>query len=292
MKLATVLIQGIEHFGVVDGESFIDLSSAFAGRCHDIPELLAADLLDEARQHAAAARTRVPLSSVSFLPVVARSDARMFALGWSYKDHQLETGKDAAQFPNMFSKLPQSLVGHGQALIKPRVSDMFDFEGEVAIIIGKAGRHIPEAEAPAHIAGFSIVNDGSVRDLQKQSITAGKNFDASSAYGPWLVTADEIPDPGAMVLSTRLNGEVMQHSPFSLMAWSLPYLVHYISTFCLLRPGDAISTGTPGGIGAKRSPPRFMKGGDVIEVEVTGIGVLRNVVQEESLSPVQEASGK
>jgi 2-keto-4-pentenoate hydratase/2-oxohepta-3-ene-1,7-dioic acid hydratase in catechol pathway len=182
----------------------------------------------------------------------------------------------------MFSKLPQSLVGHGQALIKPRVSNMFDYEGEVAIIIGKAGRHIAQADAAAHIAGFSIVNDGSVRDLQKQSITAGKNVDASSAYGPWLVTADEIPDPGAMVITTRLNDETMQHSAFSLMAWDLSYLVHYVSTFCRLQPGDSISTGTPGGIGARRSPPRFMQAGDVIEVEVTGIGVLRNVVQDEA----------
>jgi 2-keto-4-pentenoate hydratase/2-oxohepta-3-ene-1,7-dioic acid hydratase in catechol pathway len=282
MKLATVSIQGAERFGVVDGESFIDLSGHFAGRCHDIPGLLANDLLDEARKYAAAAEAPIPLSGVAYLPVVARADARMFALGWSYKDHQLETNKDATPFPNMFSKLPQSLVGHEQALIKPRVSEMFDYEGEVAIIIGKAGRHISQAAASAHIAGFSIVNDGSVRDLQKQSITAGKNFDASSAYGPWLVTADEVPDPGGMVITTRLNGETMQHSPFSLMVWDLSYLVHYVSTFCRLQPGDSISTGTPGGIGARRSPPRFMKAGDIIEVEVTGIGVLRNVVREEA----------
>lgn len=284
MKLATVSIRGTERFGVVDGESFIDLSGHFAGRCHDIPALLASNLLDEARRHAAAAKARIPLSDVTFLPVVARADARMFALGWSYKDHQLETSKDATPFPNMFSKLPQSLVGHEQALIKPRVSEMFDYEGEIAVVIGKAGRHISQADAAAHIAGFSIVNDGSMRDLQKQSITAGKNFDASSAFGPWLVTADEIPDPGAMVLTTRLNGETLQHSPFSLMVWDLAYLVHYVSSFCRLQPGDSISTGTPGGIGARRSPPRFMEAGDVIEVEVSAIGVLRNVVMDESLS--------
>ncbi len=118
--------------------------------------------------------------------------------------------------------------------------------------------------------------------MQKQSITAGKNFDASSAYGPWLVTADEVPNPGDMEITTRLNGETMQHSPFSLMVWDLSYLVHYVSTFCQLQPGDSISTGTPCGIGARHSPPRFMKAGDVIEVEVTGIGVLRNVVRDEA----------
>ena len=284
MKLATVLTEGNERFGAVSGDSFIDLSARYSGRCSDIPALLESGLVDDARRYVESdgMLNAVALKGLEFKPVIARTSARIFALGWSYKDHQLETGKNATPFPSMFNKLPQSLVGHEQPVVKPLASEMLDFEGEIAIVIGKAGRHIAQASASAHIAGFTILNDVSARDWQKHSVTAGKNFDASSAYGPWLVTCDEIPEPADMVLTTRLNGEVMQHSAFSLMAWDLAYLVHYVSTFTRLQPGDAISTGTPGGVGALRQPPRFMKAGDQIEVEVTGIGVLRNRVEGES----------
>ena len=291
MKLCTIAVAGGETFGAVVGDVFHDLGGHFAGRCSDIAGLLAGDHLEEARRYleevsnerTAAGARETPVSEVAFLPVISRSDARIFALGWSYKAHQEETGKDATPFPTLFNKLPQSLVGHGQALIKPRASEMYDYEGEIAIVIGREGRHIPRESALAHIAGYTIVNDGSVRDWQKQSVAAGKNFDASSAMGPWLVTTDEIGDPRQMVLTTRLDGEVMQHSPFSLMAWDLDYLVHYVSTFTRLRPGDVISTGTPGGVGARRNPPRYVRAGEVIEVEVTGIGTLRNQVADEAV---------
>ena len=282
MKLATVRAAGSTRFGAVVKEGFLDLSAKFKGRAADLAGLLAGNLVGEAARHCAEAEPDYKLSEVSFLPPNPRLDMRLFALGWAYKDHQLETGKEAPQHPNMFSKHPQSLVGHGQPLIRPQISANFDYEGEIVIVIGKAGRHIPAARAMDHIAGYSILNDGSIRDFQKHSVTAGKNFDESSAFGPWMVTKDEIRDPMQMVLTTRLNGQQMQRSSFDLMAWDLGDLIHYVSTFCRLEPGDAISTGPPGGVGSRRTPPVWMKAGDVIEVEVTGIGTLRNTIVDES----------
>jgi 2-keto-4-pentenoate hydratase/2-oxohepta-3-ene-1,7-dioic acid hydratase in catechol pathway len=281
MRLATVRLAGETRFGAVVDDGFVDLTSRL--QCRDIPELYEKGMLAAAQRHVAEARPDRPLGAFEFLPVISRPEARVFALGWAYKDHQVETGKEAPAFPNMFSKHPQSLVGHEQALVKPPESDQLDYEGEIVIVIGKAGRRIPPARAREFIAGFTIMMDGSVRDWQKHSVTAGKNFDASSSCGPWLVTQDEIPDPQRMVLTTRLNGAKMQHSGFDLMAWDLGYLVNYVSTFCRLQPGDAISTGTPGGVGARRTPPVFMKAGDLIEVDVTGIGTLRNRIVDEDM---------
>ena len=282
MKLATVEINGQPHFGAITEHGFIDLGKRFGQRCTDLVGLFSHDLLAEAqRMVASASAADHPLSGLKYLPVNPRLDMRMFALGWAYKAHQLEAGKEDLLYPNMFSKHPQSLVGHDQAIVLPKVSDRFDFEGEVAIMIGKSGRHIAVKDAMSHIAGYSIVMDGSLRDYQKHSVTAGKNFDGSSAFGPWLVTRDEITDPKTMVLTTRLNGAVMQHSGFDLMAWDLGELVHYISCICRLEPGDVIATGTPGGVGHRRDPQIFMKAGDVLEVEVTPLGILRNQVVPE-----------
>lgn len=278
MKLASIRLRGKNTFGAVRDDGFVDLGARLHGRCVDLVDLLAQDLVAEARQMVASVPADARLDEVQWLPVNPRQDMRMFALGWAYKAHQLEAGKEDLLHPNMFSKHPQSLVGHGQPIVRPSVSDRFDFEGEVAIIIGKGGRHIPADQAMAHIAGYSIVMDGSVRDYQKHSVTAGKNFDASSSFGPWMVTADEIPEPKSMVLTTRLNAQVMQHSGFDLMAWDLGGLVHYISSICSLLPGDVISTGTPGGVGHRRDPQVFMVPGDVLEVEVSQIGILRNTV--------------
>ena len=173
------------------------------------------------------------------------------------------------------------MVGSGQQIVRPLVSTRFDYEGEIVIVIGKAGRHIRESNAMEHVAGYSIGMDGSIRDWQLHSVTAGKNFDNSSAYGPWLVTRDEIPNPKLMTLVTRLNGNQMQCSSYGLLQWETAQLVAYVSTICRLEPGDAISTGTPGGVGNKRNPQVFMKAGDKLEIEVSGIGVLSNTIVDE-----------
>jgi 2-keto-4-pentenoate hydratase/2-oxohepta-3-ene-1,7-dioic acid hydratase in catechol pathway len=282
MRLATLRKDARARFGAVVGEGFIDLSERMQGKCSDLRDLLARGLLPEAGRLCRGARPDFALNDATFLPLIPNPETRIFALGWAYKDHQLEGGIQELEFPQMFSKHPQSLVGHAQPIIKPRISERFDYEGEVAIVIGKAGRHIAPERAMEHIAGYSILMDGSVRDWQKHSITAGKNFDGSSAYGPWLATRDEVPDPKQMTLCTRLNGREMQRSSFGLMAWDLGFLLNYISTFTRLEPGDAISTGTPGGVGHRRNPQVFMKAGDELEIEVSGVGVLRNRVVEES----------
>jgi len=280
MKLASVKLHGQKTYGAVNERGFVDLGARFGSGCHDLVGLFERDMLAQATQ-LAQGPVDASLTDLIYLPVNPRMDMRMFALGWAYKAHQLEAGKEDLTHPNIFSKHPQSLVGHGQAIVCPRMSDRFDFEGEVAIVIGKGGRHIPVEQAIQHIGGYSIVMDGSLRDYQKHSLTAGKNFDASSAFGPWLVTPDELGDPKKMELTTRLNGQVMQHSGFDLMAWDLAELIHYLSGIFTLQAGDVISTGTPGGVGHRRDPQIFMKAGDMLEIEVSGIGVLRNPVVDE-----------
>ena len=281
MRLATVKAGGATRFGAVVEVGFIDLSARFRGRCEDIAGLLAGNLVADAMTLVSGAKPDWAPDELTFLPPNPRRDARMFALGVAYKDHQLETGRSDAEFPSLFSKHPQALVGHAQPLVRPRCSDKFDYEGEIVVVIGKPGRHIPAAAALDHVAGYSILVDGSVRDFQKHSVTAGKNFDASSAYGPWIVTRDEIPDRKKMVLTTRLNGKEMQKSALGMLIWNLEFIISYVSTMTRLEPGDAISTGTPAGVGHRRNPPVFMKAGDLLEVEVSGIGTLRNTVIDE-----------
>lgn len=283
MKLATVIVAGTPRFGAVTRDGFVDLSARFGERCTSLKALLEGGLLGEAERLIDGASADYKLAELQFLPVIPNPEARIFALGWSYKSHQLETGHADVEFPSIFSKHPQSLVGHAQSLVRPRASVKFDFEGEIVLVIGKAGRHIPKDQAMAHIAGYSILVDGSLRDFQKHSVTAGKNFDCSSSYGPWMVTSEEIPDWTKMELTTRLNGTQMQHSLFGLLNWDLPFIINYISTFTKLLPGDAISTGTPAGVGHRRDPQVFMKAGDVLEVEVTGIGILRNPIVDEKI---------
>lgn len=279
MRLATVEAEGRQFLAAITDAGVVDLSSRLS-ECPDLRSLLANDRLDEARS-VAAGSADYPLDHVAFLPPNARADARVYALGWAYKAHQVETSKDAPEFPVVFDKQPQAFVGSGRPLIKPRASQAYDFEGEIALVIGKGGRDIPADQAIEHIAGYTLVMDGSARDYQKHSITAGKNFDSSSACGPWMVTRDEIPDPAGLVLTTRLNGDQVQHSGFDLMVWDIGFLINYLSTIFALQPGDIISTGTPAGVGNRRNPQLFMKAGDVVEVEVSGIGTLRNQVVDQ-----------
>jgi 2-keto-4-pentenoate hydratase/2-oxohepta-3-ene-1,7-dioic acid hydratase in catechol pathway len=182
----------------------------------------------------------------------------------------------------MFIRFTDTLIGHGGKLIRPKVSDNFDFEGELAVVIGKAARHITPEQAFDHIAGYTCFVDGSVRDYQKFSVTSGKNFPGTGPLGPWLVTTDEIPDPSRLTLSTRLNGAQVQHSPTELLIYSIPQIIAFCSDFTQLSPGDVIATGTPEGVGHSRKPPLWMKPGDVLEVDISSIGTLRAHVADES----------
>ncbi|WP_181196732.1 fumarylacetoacetate hydrolase family protein [Paraburkholderia sp. BL25I1N1] len=272
-------IAGVARFVAITDNGFVELGSHFEGRCDCLADLFRDDLLAEAKDIVAYAADTVPLGTMRYLPALPDDKCRVIAIGWAYADHQLETGRAAPEFPSFFFKIHEAFVGHGEPLSKPHVSDRFDFEGEVALVIGKGGRDIPLDQGRSHIGGYTILMDGSVRDWQKHSIPAGKNFASSSSIGPWITTADEIDDPAGMLLTTYLNGKLMQQSEFGQMAWDLGYLVHYLSNIFPLRPGDIISTGTPAGVGQKRQPPVFMAAGDVLEVGVEGIGVLRNPIE-------------
>ncbi len=242
-------------------------------------------LLEAGRMAEAAgvAQADMPLEGLRFLPVIP-DPAKIVCVGLNYRDHVAETGRTVTEKPALFVRFPESQVGHGEPIIRPRVSERFDYEGELAVIIGTGGRHIPRAEALRHVAGYSCYNEGSVRDwqLHTSQFLPGKSFDRSGSFGPWMVTADEIPDPSKLTLETRLNGQVVQRTTTDLMITDVPGVIEYLSTVLPLRPGDVIVSGTPGGVGAKRNPPLWMKPGDVAEVEISGIGVLRNTVEDEA----------
>jgi 2-keto-4-pentenoate hydratase/2-oxohepta-3-ene-1,7-dioic acid hydratase in catechol pathway len=220
-----------------------------------------------------------PLDAVTFAPVIPDPD-KIICVGLNYAAHVKETGREVTEKPALFPRFAGCQVGHLQPMIRPRESAEFDYEGELAVIIGKGGRHIAVEDALFHVAGYACYNDGSIRDWQRHTsqFLPGKNFVGTGAFGPWMVTTDEIPDPSRLMLTTRLNGRVVQHSSTGEMINPVPKLIAYISTFIPLLPGDVIVTGTPEGVGMKRSPPLWMKPGDVVEVEIGSIGILRNSV--------------
>lgn len=223
----------------------------------------------------------IPLSSVALLPPIPDPD-KVFCVAVNFHEPARE-GKPVPEYPLLFTRFADSLVGHEAPLVKPDVSDRFDFEGEVAVVIGRPGRRITREAAMAHVAGYACFNDGSVRDWQKHSsqFTPGKNFYRSGSFGPWLVTADTIPDPARLSLETRVNGVVRQRIGLDRFIFDIPWLISYISAFTPLAAGDVIVTGTPSGFGSSREPPEFLQPGDMIEVAVSGIGTLRNTVHVE-----------
>lgn len=270
---------GSARWGMVEGEEVIDLSS-FAP---DLKSFLA--LNQEIDGHEAAAQPRYALQDIAFLPPITKPD-KIICVGLNYLSHILEGGRPTPTptQPTIFTRFANSQVGHLQPMLRPRVSDRLDFEGELAVVIGKTGRHVPRAEAAAMIAGYSCYNDGSVRDWQRHTtqFTPGKNFPATGAFGPWLVTPDAFGDPAKATLETRLNGEVMQSATVDDLVFDVPALIEYCSSFTVLEPGDVIITGTTGGVGAYREPPIWLKPGDIVDVEISGIGVLRNPVSQEA----------
>ena len=280
MKLASYLTEGRPAFGVVTENGVITMNDRLTGRCHSLRQAIAAGALDEMREIAAHAKPDHDLAGLRFLPVIPFPH-KFLCVGINYKSHAAETGNAAAEKPNIFTKFHDTLVAHEGEMMRPKASVQFDFEGELAVIIGRGGRAIPEAAALDYVAGYTCCCDGSVRDFIKASLITGKNFPASTPIGPWMVTADEIPDPSKLTLVTRLNGTEMQRSGTDMLIHSVAALISYCSNFTPLSPGDVISTGTPDGIGAKRTPPVWMKAGDVLEVEISKIGTLRNRVEEE-----------
>lgn len=221
-------------------------------------------------------------ASLQFTPVIP-DPARIICVGINYLAHIREMGREKPDYPTLFTRFPDSLVGHGEPIVRPRVSAQYDYEGELAIVIGRPARYVSAADALDYIAGYTCFLDGSVRDWQRHTtqFIPGKNFPATGSCGPWLVTTDEIPDPSRLELQTRVNGEVLQRAPISDLCFDVRRIVEYCSGFCLLNPGDIIATGTPSGVGFARKPPRWLLPGDVVEVEITEIGTLRNEVRDE-----------
>ncbi len=205
---------------------------------------------------------------------------KILCVGVNYRPHIEEMGREMPDYPVVFTRFAQSLVGDGEPIVRPSVSRQYDFEGELAVVIGRRGRHIGRDDAHAYIAGYCCFMDGSIRDWQSHTpqFIAGKNFDRSGAIGPRLVPADEVGDTARLELTTRVNGEVMQHGFVADLVFDIPALIEYCSTFTELRPGDVIATGTPGGVGAARTPPRWLEPGDTVEVDISSVGTLRNPV--------------
>jgi 2-keto-4-pentenoate hydratase/2-oxohepta-3-ene-1,7-dioic acid hydratase in catechol pathway len=283
MKLVSFISAGRPSYGVVTASGVIDLGRRLGDRCPTLRRLLAARALPEAERIARTAAPDFPLEDLELTPVIPDPD-KIICVGLNYRDHVAETGRTVTEKPALFARFAVSQVGHLQPLVKPAVSDEFDYEGELAVVIGDGGRHIPAERALESVAGYSCYNEGSVRDWQRHTsqYLAGKTFAGTAGFGPWLATADEIPDPSQLMLETRLNGQIVQHATTDLMITSVPEQIAYISTVLPLLPGDVIVSGTPGGVGAKRAPPLFMRPGDVAEVEISGIGVLRNPVVAEA----------
>ena len=280
MKLASYAVDGRKAFGAVIEDAVVTLNERLGGRYDGLRQALAACALADLKKAAEAATPDHRLVDVRLLPPIPDPE-KILCAGINYRSHAAETGRDLPKQPSMFIRLANTLTGHEGELIRPSVSQSFDFEGELALVIGRAGRHIPVEQALDHVAGYTCFVDGSVRDYQKISVSSGKNFPGTGPLGPWIVTTDEIPDPKRLTLVTRLNGQEVQRSGTDLLIYSVPQIIAFCSQFTPLAPGDVIATGTPEGVGHRRNPPLWMKPGDVLEVEISGIGTLRNRVVDE-----------
>ena len=268
---------GRQSFGYLTGNAAGIVDVGRRTGLADLKTAIAEGLIEQGATHGDEAD--VALADISYLPTITNPD-KILCVGLNYKAHQEETGRGGESSPTIFVRFAAAQMGHEQPMVRPLESRTLDFEGEIAMVIGRAGRRIKREDALDHVIGFGIYNDGSVREYQRQTsqFTPGKNFTGTGGFGPWMMTLDEIGDLDEMEITTRLNDEVMQNSKASLLVFGFAELIEYCSTFIELVPGDVIVTGTPGGVGAARKPPVFMDEGDVIEVEVKPIGTLKNTV--------------
>ena len=276
MRWVSYAIDGGETYGPLVGGGVADAGTVAAAP-KTLKEAIAAQRLADIAGELA--KADYPLDRIRYLPTIPRPD-KILCVGLNYREHQEETGRGGEANPTIFVRFAAAQVAHNEAMLRPRESNTLDFEGEIALVIGKPARRIAKENWLDYVAGFSCYNDGSVREYQRHTtqFTPGKNFAATGGFGPWLATPDEIPDLDAIEVTTRLNGKVMQNAKSSQMVFSFAELLAYCSTFTELVPGDVIVTGTPGGVGAARQPPVFMDEGDVVEVDIDPIGTLRNSV--------------
>ena len=280
MRLSTVKIAGRMTWGVIEDDRFLDTGEALASRYADLKSAVAASFAGVAEAAGSAAAT--PLNEVEWLPVIPNPD-KILCVGLNYEMHRKETGRAEVENPTIFARYANSQTGHFAPIVRPKVSTELDFEGELAVIIGKSGRYITRDEAMGYVAGYACYNDGSVRDFQRHThqFTPGKNFPDTGAFGPWMMTPDELGPLPDLRIQTRLNGTVVQDATFGQMIFDIARQIEYCSSFTRLEPGDVIVSGTPGGVGAKRQPPLWMKPGDIVEVEIDGLGILSNPIVDE-----------
>ncbi len=281
MRLVSFEHDGQRSYGLASDDRILEASFEFRNRFPDLRAVIAAGVELELGDDVGGANHSA--ADVRFVPVIPNPD-KILCVGVNYRPHIEEMGRQVPDHPVVFVRLAGSVVGHDEPILRPDVSEQFDFEGELAVVIGKRARHVSRETALEYVAGYCCFMDGSIRDWQTHTpqFTAGKNFHKSGAMGPCVVTADEIPDPSELQLTTSVNGEVMQRGQVSDLIFDIPSLIQYCSTFAELLPGDIIATGTPGGVGAARMPPVWLKSGDTVEVEIPGVGVLRSPVLDES----------
>jgi 2-keto-4-pentenoate hydratase/2-oxohepta-3-ene-1,7-dioic acid hydratase in catechol pathway len=285
-RFATFAVNGSARYGAVTDRGAVDLSARWAKDFPTLREVIAAGALTKLAEDAARLPADHALDAVTWLPPIPAPE-KIICIGVNYPDRNAEykDGSDAPKYPSMFLRTPRSFVGHETPLVRPKASAQLDYEGELVLVIGKAGRHIPERVALDHIAAITLCNEGTIRDWvrhAKFNVTQGKNFDSTGSLGPWLVPYTSESQIADVRLTTRVNGETRQDDRTSRLIFGFRYLINYISTFTTLVPGDVIVTGTPTGAGARFDPPRYLKPGDVIEVEAENVGILRNSVIDEA----------
>jgi 2-keto-4-pentenoate hydratase/2-oxohepta-3-ene-1,7-dioic acid hydratase in catechol pathway len=285
MKIASFEKEGKASYGVVIDGEIIDVGARLGDRFPALIDVLHADAMDQVRTIVDGQSADFELADVSLkIPVPAPEKIICVGVNYGNRNEEYNDGSDAPKFPSLFLRTPGSFVGHNQNILRPPESDQLDYEGEIVLVIGKGGRRIKEEDYADHIAGLSIMNEGTIRDWvrhAKFNVTQGKNFAASGSIGPWMVTADEAGDLGKLSVQTRVNGEVRQDDVVDNMIFKFPYLLNYLSTFFELKAGDMIATGTPVGAGARFDPPIWLKPGDVLEIEVPAVGTLCNTFADE-----------
>jgi 5-carboxymethyl-2-hydroxymuconate isomerase len=273
-------------FGAVTDGGIVDLGRLFGAEHPTLGAVLRAGELSRAIALAAGTKPTIALDEIRYLPTITDPE-KIACIGINYgnRNEEYKDGAEAPKYPSVFMRTPGSLVGHAESIVNPPESNQLDYEGEIVLVIGKAGRRIAAADAWSHVAGLSLMNEGSVRDWLRHSkfnVTPGKNFERSGSLGPWLVTADAIPSDAVLHLTTRVNGELRQDDTTANLIFPFARLIEYLSSFMRLLPGDLIATGTPTGAGARFDPPKYLRGGDTVEIHVPEIGTLRNVVVDET----------
>jgi 5-carboxymethyl-2-hydroxymuconate isomerase len=285
MRLLSFRTEDHASWGVVKDDGIVDVGKLLGSKIDTLGDALRAGALPRVRELAEAREPSVALDEIHYLPTVPDPE-KIICIGINYgnRNEEYKDAEPPPKYPSVFMRTPGSLVGHGEKIVRPPESEQLDYEGEIVLVIGKSGRRIAEKDAWSHVAGLSLMNEGTVRDWLRHSkfnVTPGKNFERSGSFGPWMVTADEFRDGEELHLTTRVNGELRQHDTTANLIFPFARLIAYLSSFMRLLPGDIIATGTPTGAGARFDPPKYLKTGDVVEVHVPNIGSLQNRVADE-----------